>query len=313
MNLQPPLPPDTHILLTGATGFVGTHITRALLRDFPNIKLTLLDLERPEGWTPAGADISLLTADITSPEAVSAAFHAAAPITAVIHTAGFVPVRSARYTQSAQSQAWSVNVEGTANVLTAARECRVRAVVATSSCTVVTDAVGRDWFNYAEDVNVEGPRLVYGETKAAAEELLLAANTPDFATCALRPSTLCGEGDYNLIPTILSCIPRETPFTLGSGLNLYDFTYAGNVADAHVLALHNLLTTRTAAGLAIAITNGEPVPFRAFCLAVWREVGHYPLFEVMVPRAVGWFAGCVAEGVGWLAGKEGAVSRGSVG
>jgi len=53
-------------------------------------------------------------------------------------------------------------------------------------------------------------------------------------------------------------------------------SYVDNVADAHVLAVDNLLTSRTAAGEAIFITNEQPIPFRDFCLAVWREFEHFP-------------------------------------
>jgi sterol-4alpha-carboxylate 3-dehydrogenase (decarboxylating) len=64
---------------------------------------------------------------------------------------------------------------------------------------------------------------------------------------------------------------------LGPGTNLYDFTYAPNVALAHILAAKNLLSIApaeasnpsSAAGKAFFITNCEPVPFRSFLEMVW--------------------------------------------
>jgi sterol-4alpha-carboxylate 3-dehydrogenase (decarboxylating) len=79
-----------------------------------------------------------------------------------------------------------------------------------------------------------------------------------------------------------------------------------------VLAVENLLTTKTAAGEAFFISNGQPVPFRDFCLAIWADFGHVPKYEIRIPRSVAWVAGFVAEWVTWLTGTEATVSRGSV-
>lgn len=85
-----------------------------------------------------------------------------------------------------------------------------------------------------------------------------------------------------------------------------------NVADAHVLAVENLLTTATAAGHAFSITNQQPVPFRDFCKAIWAAFGHYPPFEVRVPASVGMAIGMIAEWITTWTGTEGTISRGSV-
>jgi sterol-4alpha-carboxylate 3-dehydrogenase (decarboxylating) len=117
---------------------------------------------------------------------------------------------------------------------------------------------------------------------------VLAANVESFATCALRPSVVFGPGEYQFNPSLYACISKgETPFIIGDGLNLWDVTcgfpdqylttiewvltigsYVDNVADARVLAVDNLLTSRTAAGEAIFIIDEQPIPFRDFCLVV---------------------------------------------
>lgn len=89
-------------------------------------------------------------------------------------------------------------------------------------------------------------------------------------------------------------------------------SYVDNVADAHVLAVENLLTSKTAAGEAIFITNEQPVPFRDFCLAVWREFGHFPPFEIHMPRAVAASFGFIADIVTQITGTATTLSRGSV-
>jgi sterol-4alpha-carboxylate 3-dehydrogenase (decarboxylating) len=110
-----------------------------------------------------------------------------------------------------------------------------------------------------------------------------------------------------------SLIPAyQTPFILGSGTNLQDYVYITNVAHAHVLAVGNLLNAQTAAGQALFITNGEPVSLRDFCLAVWRQFGHVPRWQVGVPEGVVWCAGWAAEWVSYFTGGEGVLSRGTV-
>ena len=132
-------------------------------------------------------------------------------------------------------------------------------------------------------------------------------------TCALRPSVLCGPGDYQLLPAIHACIAKyETPFLIGNGFNLWDITHVDNVADAHVLAVENLLSSRTAAGEAFFIQNNEPITFRDFCLAIWAHFGHVPPFEMHIPKSLAYFAGLACETVTWLTGTTTTLSRGSV-
>ncbi len=142
---------------------------------------------------------------------------------------------------------------------------------------------------------------------------MLDANDDKIATCALRPSVLFGPGDHQLIPSIHACIAKgESPFVIGDGENLWDLTYVGNAADAHVLAATNLLSSRTAAGEAIFISNEEPIAFRDFCLAIWANFGHYPSFELHIPVFLAVFAGYVAEYVTWFTGTPATLRRGSV-
>ena len=85
-----------------------------------------------------------------------------------------------------------------------------------------------------------------------------------------------------------------------------------NAADAHVLAVENLLSSKTAAGEAFFISNNEPLRFRDFCLAVWARFGHYPPFEVHIPEGLAYFVGYLGECVTWVTGKPITISRGSV-
>lgn len=129
----------------------------------------------------------------------------------------------------------------------------------------------------------------------------------------LRPSVLCGPGDCQLIPPIHACIAKgETPFIIGNGLNFWDVTYVTNVADAHVLASENLMSSKTASGEIFFIQNNEPIPFRDFCLAIWSHFGHVPPYQINIPVALLWFAGLLSECLNWMSGTAPTLSRGSV-
>ena len=70
-----------------------------------------------------------------------------------------------------------------------------------------------------------------------AEKLVLQASGAKgtLATCALRPSGIFGEGDVTFWPTVAAKAKQgKMRFIIGSGTNLVDFTYVGNVAQAHL-------------------------------------------------------------------------------
>lgn len=84
------------------------------------------------------------------------------------------------------------------------------------------------------------------------------------------------------------------------------------MADAHVLAIENLLTTKTAAGQVILISNDQPITFRDFMLAVWAQFDHVPSTTIRIPGSLAWAMGFLAECKSWFMGNAASLSRGSV-
>lgn len=143
--------------------------------------------------------------------------------------------------------------------------------------------------------------------------MVINESSNDMATCSLRPSVICGPGDCLLVPSIHACIAKgETPFVIGDGLNLWDVTYVSNVADAHVLAAENLMSSRTAAGEVFFIQNNEPITFRAFCLSIWAHFGHTPPFEIQILKTLAYFVGLICEFLTWIFGTTATLSRGAI-
>jgi sterol-4alpha-carboxylate 3-dehydrogenase (decarboxylating) len=231
-----------HVLVTGASGFLGQAVVTAIQNAHPNWTLTNLDLRPPPIPQP---NVTYIQADITQASEVETAIRVANP-DAIINVAGWVPSGSQRYSNSPviREKAFNINHLGTLNVLSSAQSTHCKVFVHTSSCTVLADDLNNDFPNMTEDIPIGFATLAYGASKAPAELAVLAANSASFKTCALRPATIIGPGDtYGVIATIHHCIANgETPWIIGTGDNMYDFVYITNIADAHVLALENLLS-----------------------------------------------------------------------
>jgi sterol-4alpha-carboxylate 3-dehydrogenase (decarboxylating) len=240
------------IIVTGGLGFYGRHIIPALKEQFPSCEVFVLDIADPKGNALHNKSLisKIYRIDITCKEQVQRALYEIGPVDAIVHTAGLQPPLGERYRRNLQREVHAVNVEGTRNVVDVALETGCRALVYTSSCCVVTDDLHGSFANINEDWPSPRQSLIYGESKVAAEELVLAADGPTLASCVLRPAVTLGEGDYMLLPSIHACIVKgETPFRLGDGMNLWDVVYVGNVAYAHALAVRNLLSSsKTAHG-----------------------------------------------------------------
>jgi nucleoside-diphosphate-sugar epimerase len=113
----------------------------------------------------------------------------------------------------------------------------------------------------------------YPETKAVAEQMVLAANSPNLATVALRPHLIWGPGDPHLIPRVIDRARRGRLVQVGDGKNLVDITYIDNAAEAHVLACDALAPGARCAGRAYFISQGEPVVLWLWLNEILTAVG----------------------------------------
>lgn len=316
------------VLVTGGTGFVGSAIVRALLETHPQCQITILDMtiddEMCEQRGIKHPNVDFLSANILDVESLNEVFRRNQP-NAVVHTAGFVPPLEERYKRRMEKQTHRINIDGTRNVLDAAKAVGVRAFVYTSTCCVVIDDWTQSYPNIDErwPVVERGRGSIYAESKAVAEMMVLEANgmsnndtKSTLLTSSIRPAVIYGELDHQLVPSIVSCIidKNESLFQVGDGMNMWDTVYVGNVADAHVLALENLLSNDpTAAGEAFFIQNNEPTSFREFCLAVWKSYnGYVPPFTVTIPARLAWAVGFITETLTYFSKTPATLSTGSI-
>ncbi|ODV89076.1 hypothetical protein CANCADRAFT_133457 [Tortispora caseinolytica NRRL Y-17796] len=279
------------VLIFGGAGFLGKH----LQREFTN-----------KGWTVSIADVTSgdVIVDLLDAENVKQAVLDVSP-DVIVHCA------SPPAEHKNEKLFYAVNVDGTKNVAEAARAPSVKAFVYTSSASVVFN--GADLINANEDYPIANPPFdSYTDSKAKGEAAALAADEW-VPTCAIRPAGIFGEHDRQVIPGMLQVMERgQTRFQIGSNNNLFDYTYAGNVAYAHILAAEALMEqerSKLARGQAFFITNMSPIPFFAMPRAIWAHCGHTPSSIIKIPKDLGIIIGGISEIVSYFTGREPGLNR----
>jgi nucleoside-diphosphate-sugar epimerase len=232
-------------LVTGGGGFLGSAIVRMLHERGDEVSVLGRGL-----YPHLAAYIKrAFQADIRLAPAVQRACEG---MDVVFHVAALAGIWGRR------RDFWSINVEGTRNVIEACRANGVPRLVYTSSPSVV---FGRDDLCGVDESTPYPPRYLaaYPETKAAAEKMIMAANSASLATVALRPHLIFGPGDPHLIPRVIARARAGRLRQVGDGRNLVDVTYIDNAARAHVQAADALGPDSRCASKAYFISQGKPV------------------------------------------------------
>ncbi len=175
-------------LVTGATGFVGSHVVRTLIAEGHTARA----LHRPSSKLDALAGLEYESAlgDVTDLDALRAACDGC---DWVFHVAAV-----ADYWRADHAWMREVNVEGTRRVLQAARETGVRRVVFTSSAAAVGFRQDRP-ADETDAFNLSPERFPYGYTKALAEIVALDAASAGQEVVIVNPVVVMGPGDLNII------------------------------------------------------------------------------------------------------------------
>jgi nucleoside-diphosphate-sugar epimerase len=136
----------------------------------------------------------------------------------------------------------------------------------------------------------------YAQTKALAEQHVLAANSQQLATVALRPHFIWGPGDPNLLPRILGRARRGQLRLVGDVPKKIDTVFVDNAAEAHLLALDRLAIGSPIAGKVYFISQGDPVTLEAL-INSWLAADGFPPETRRVPVGVALFLGATFEAI----------------
>ncbi|WP_217915030.1 hopanoid-associated sugar epimerase [Miltoncostaea marina] len=213
-------------LVTGATGFVGGHVAAHLLGEGWRVRALVRPESVASGRLPAGCEPAV--GDLLDPAAVRAA---AGGVDAVFHVAARYSLARSRAAEVART-----NVEGTANVLRAAREEGVPLVHTSSVATIGLPADGTP----GDEETPLDPAIVIGaykRSKVASERLALEAAAEGQHVVVVNPTAPVGPGDHVPTPTgriVTDALAGRMPAYVDTGLNLVDVR---DVAAGHLLAL----------------------------------------------------------------------------
>jgi UDP-glucose 4-epimerase len=237
-------------LVTGGAGFIGSHLVRSLLDRGDSVRV-LDNMSTGDAANVGGLDIDLVEGDLRSYERVSTAVRG---MEAIFHL-GALPSVPRSIQDPLTTNA--TNVEGTLNVLLAARDGGVRRVVFASSSSIY----GQSPDMPRSETQRLAPLSPYAVSKMAAEQYVLALG-PVYGveSTALRYFNVFGErqdaqsGYAAVIPRFIrSMLAGQRPTVFGDGSASRDFTPVANVVDATISAA----TAPGAPGLAINVAMGE--------------------------------------------------------
>jgi len=185
------------------------------------------------------------------------------------------------------------NVTGTRHVLDACTSLGIRKLVFTSSPSVVFN--GKDHLNASNDLGYpETYESAYPETKAIAERMVLAANSPLLSTVALRPHLIYGPRDPHLLPRLILRAKAGRLRVVGDGQNQVSITYIDNAVAGHLAAAARLEPGAACAGKAYFLCDEEPVRIWDWLGQLFSRLGIRPV-KGNVPLGVARFAGGLAE------------------
>jgi nucleoside-diphosphate-sugar epimerase len=246
------------IFITGASGFVGSAYLKAYAREHQ-----ITAMSRSE---KSGAAIKALGATPVRSELGNVTPEQLRDNDAIIHCAAHVEE------WGPWADYWRVNVEGTKQLLAAAKAAGVRRFVHIGTEAALLHGQHLRGVDETYPLALNSP-FPYSRTKAHAEKAVLEANDPKagFTTISIRPRFVWGPGDQTLLPAIKAMIEKGQFAWVGGGTNKTSTTYIGNLVYAMNLAL-----TKGEGGNAYFVLDGEPVVFRPFVTRMLTAAGVTP-------------------------------------
>ena len=271
-------------LVTGATGFVGWHVARRLLERGESVRALARDPARLRELD----GVEAVTGDLRDPESLKTA----------VEGCGVVYHVAADYRLWARDpeEMFRSNVEGTRNLLSAARRTGVERVVYTSTVGAIgipKDGIGDE----QTPVGIEDMQGPYKRSKFLAEKVALEFAGEGFPVVIVNPTAPVGDHDFKPTPTgkmLVDFVRGAMPAFLDTGLNIVDVSDVaaghlaacerGRVGERYILGAENLTLEKIFGLLAKAI--GKPAP------------------KIRIPYAVAYAAGVVSTAWAGVTGKE---------
>lgn len=263
------------VLITGAAGFVGSHLVDACLAKGQAVRVIVRESSDLSYLKTLASRIEIVRGDL---EEASAVERATKGIDAIYHPAGRVT------DVGSYADFFRANVLATRNLLNAAKKNRVPRFVFVSSPSIFSD--NTDQLNC--DESLPYPKTFanfYAETKAISEQDVLAANGADLITCALRPRGIWGLRDKTgFVPKLLSALQKGKLKNLAPGKRVMaSLCHVRNIAEACTQAAES----SRVAGQAYFICDREPVAVWELIDRIGAMYGLGPVTGTVNPKVLG--------------------------
>jgi len=212
------------LLITGATGFIGNHLVKALCERKYNCRCLVRNLNKAQELFKNCEGIEFVIGDITNSVSLQNIERNA---DIVIHLAALL-----EDFRRVHTDIWNINFSGTVNLLKNLN--KIRRFIFCS-----TPGVQGLGYKYAKEDFPYNARGIYEESKAEAEKIIIQiCNQKGIEWCILRPDFVYGPGDLRRLP-FYKMIAKRKVYIIGDGQSCISPTYVEDVVQAFVKCINS--------------------------------------------------------------------------
>ena len=263
------------ILITGATGFIGTQLSETLANSGHHVRATARSAAPNSPITR-----EMVTCDLESADNLD---HLTLGCEAIVHLAGRAHVMSDNPATS-ESLYLSANVDVTRRLAQSAARAGVKRMILMSSVKVNGESTTIDAPFTSQDT--PNPQDPYGRSKTQAEQVLWdVASTSELEGVVIRPPLVYGPGVRANFASLIGMVNRGMPLPLGSIHNMRSFVAIDNLIDCVATALQS----SNAAGQTFLVSDGNdlstPELIRYIASALHKSPTLFPFPPVLLKLA----------------------------
>lgn len=257
------------VLVTGGGGFIGSHLAERLAEKGANVRaMVQYNAMGSRGWfdhSPLANDMEIITGDITDRDSISKAIGDA---DVIFHLAALIAIP---YSYDAPASYLRTNVEGTINVLQAARTKGVERVLHTST----SEVYGTAQYTPIDESHPLQGQSPYSASKIAADKMVEAFWCSfDLPVVTVRPFNTYGprQSARAVIPTIIAQALSRNVIKLGNTAPTRDFTFVRDTVDGFIAIAE--APAEKVTGKTINLGVGAEISIDELARKIAKLVGH---------------------------------------